>query len=169
MKKTLKLFAKLAAAYGYLWQNQFKDSDMFTFAKNLWAKEIERFESYELDFAFEKCIKAYEYPPTLPQFLKKCEIELHDIGCLTTSKAWMMRHCDSNANKILKKYLKHNPRLCRTAKQEEIIFKNAYENFIEEKINEINSEKTKKMDFIKQKLFPGVNPQIKILKKAAHA
>jgi hypothetical protein len=153
MKKTISLFGKLGAAYGHLWQNQFKDTDMFKFAKELWAKKIEALENFELSFGFEKCINNLEFPPTLPQFIKKCEIEPEDLGYLPSYKAWILKRKDELAKEIYEKVLPYNPHVCRTEKQQEIIFKDAYENFVKEQIAEINKNKKEKLQFIKQKLL----------------
>lgn len=171
MEKTLKLFAKLGAAYGYLWQNQFKDSDMFRFAKELWAKKIELLSDEEINFAFEKCIESLEFPPTLPQFIKKCKIDPEDLGYLPTKMAYHCRKEDPFAKKIAEKFLKYNPHATpRNEKEEKEFFESKYEFAVNEKIIGLNNCSEKRLEFIKQKFLVEEKPQLKILpKKVAYA
>lgn len=173
MKKTIELFGKLGAAYGYLWQNQFKDVDMFNFAKKLWSKKIESFSDEEINFAFEKCLRNLEFPPTLSQFLKCCEIDAGDLGFYHWKKAYILRNEYEIAKKIADRIFAYNPWGSNTTeKQDEEKFKVEYQKFTDAQIESYKNNKGKKLQFIKQKLLPkekeNVTQITNILPKVAH-
>src|SRR3990167_6282194 len=71
-KRIDKLFARLSAIYGHVWQSQYKSPDFFDLAKKEWLETLQIITDKNIELAFKTCKERYEYPPTLPAFYQLC-------------------------------------------------------------------------------------------------
>jgi Replication protein P len=70
-----RLFDKFQAMYLRRWNDQFNSKQMIENWKNDWAKsfEQEKITQNMIANGINNCLKMYDYPPSLPQFLKACK------------------------------------------------------------------------------------------------
>lgn len=67
-----RLFARLSAIYGHIWQSQFKQADFLALAKKEWEETLREFEDHSINLALDACRKRHEMPPTLPTLYQLC-------------------------------------------------------------------------------------------------
>ncbi len=66
-----RLFARLTAMYGNRFIDMWRDINMAD-VKSCWADELRVFSVDQIGMAIEG-LKAFPFPPTLPEFLQLCE------------------------------------------------------------------------------------------------
>lgn len=67
-----RLFARLSAIYGHIWQSQFKQESFLVFTKKEWSTGLRGIENESIKLAIEECKKTVVMPPTLPTFYQLC-------------------------------------------------------------------------------------------------
>lgn len=67
-----RLYARLSAIYGHIWQSQFKQADFLTLAKKEWEETLREFADESINWAINTCRKRNEMPPTLPMLYQMC-------------------------------------------------------------------------------------------------
>ena len=71
-KRIDRLFARLSAIYGHIWQSQYKTPDFFELSKKEWSETLQVITEGNIELAFKACKERYEMPPTLPAFYQLC-------------------------------------------------------------------------------------------------
>lgn len=72
------LFAKMSALYGNKFTDMWRDSSMQAI-KSVWAQELGKLSRDELAKG-ANALMTQEWPPTLPQFIKLCRIEIDPLA-----------------------------------------------------------------------------------------
>lgn len=67
-----RLFGRLSAIYGHIWQSQFKQIDFVKMVKIEWEETLRGIEDKNINLALNECRKKIEMPPTLPMFYQLC-------------------------------------------------------------------------------------------------
>lgn len=67
-----RLFTRMSAIYGHIWQSQFKEVGFLEFAQKEWGEVLMGIENKNIHLAINECRKRFEYPPTLPVFYQLC-------------------------------------------------------------------------------------------------
>lgn len=145
-EKTAQLFLVLGSIYGYLWQKQLEDNRMSQMTLKIWACEVESMDVCEIEFGLKKCIKKLEFPPTLPQFIQKCQIEAQDIGI---EADWRISLSSKNkhyeeVNKSISQHDRNKPWW-----DYEKIFKARYDKHVENRLNAANESHALKLGIIR--------------------
>lgn len=144
-EKTVKLFLVFGSIYGNLWQRQLDDNRMSSLMTKIWACEIENMDMCEIEFGLKKCIKKLEFPPTLPQFVQKCQIEPKDIEI---ENDWRISfsHKDKTYEQVHKSISLHDR--SKPWWDYEKVFKAKYEKYVEEHLKLANENPNLKADII---------------------
>ncbi|MCX7125448.1 MAG: hypothetical protein NTU49_06835, partial [Gammaproteobacteria bacterium] len=67
-----RLFTRMNAIYGHIWQSQFKPAEFLTVAKQEWEETLREFQDDTINQAVNTCKKRHEMPPTLPMLYQLC-------------------------------------------------------------------------------------------------
>lgn len=73
-----RLFNRLAGIYGGRWTNQFQAAEAVNNWERTWAEALaaERLTPQEAATGLQNCLGMYEWPPSLPEFIKACRPNL---------------------------------------------------------------------------------------------
>lgn len=69
MKFIDRVFVVMHVTYGHLWSSLFPTDDMLRVAKAQWALQLAPWSESAIEKGLDRCRRAYERPPTLPQFM----------------------------------------------------------------------------------------------------
>ena len=67
-----RLFIRLAAIYGHLWNNLYQHEEFTQLSQQEWQNGLKSFDNATLGRALERCCVSMNYPPTLPMFIEIC-------------------------------------------------------------------------------------------------
>lgn len=146
--RIIELFAILKINHGALWTSQFADKQELHRAIEIWHIKLFEFENHEIEFALNKCFDL-EYPPSLAIFRKKCRIEKSDLKFQPALKSLAAK--DKTYAEIMQSWDEYNFKRM-PAVDAFRIYKELYANFVAEKLNNLNGNKTAKEHFIRLKM-----------------